>query len=52
MAIAVDRAPAEVHTAVADLAELVDSGRSPGDLAADRIAEIGVEAFLGEAARA
>jgi glutamate--cysteine ligase len=52
MAVAVDRAPAEVHTAVADLAALVDSGRSPGDLAADRIAEIGVEAFLGEVARA
>jgi hypothetical protein len=28
----------------------VDSGRCPGDLAADRIAEIGAEAFLGEVA--
>jgi hypothetical protein len=39
-----------VQTGVADLAELVDSGRCPGDLAADRIAEIGAEAFLGEVA--
>jgi glutamate--cysteine ligase len=52
MAIAVDRAPAELRTAVADLAELVDSGRSPGDLAAERIAEVGVRVFLEEVAHA
>jgi glutamate--cysteine ligase len=52
MAIAVDRAPAELRTAVADLAELVDSGRAPGDLAAERIAEVGVPAFLAEVAHA
>ncbi|MDQ6850887.1 MAG: glutamate-cysteine ligase family protein, partial [Actinomycetota bacterium] len=52
LAIAVDRVPAELRSAVADLAELVDAGRCPGDLAANRITEIGVEAFLGEVAHA
>jgi glutamate--cysteine ligase len=52
LAIALARAPLELRTPLADLAELVDSGRSPGDLSAERIAEIGPEAFLGEVARA
>ena len=52
MTIAVERAPAELRTAVSDLAELVESGRSPGDLAAERIAEVGPEVFFGEVAHA
>jgi glutamate--cysteine ligase len=48
LAIAVDRAPAQLRTATTDLAELVESGRGPGDLTAERIAELGVEAFLAE----
>lgn len=50
--IAVDRAPVGLRIAVADLAELVASGRSPGDLAAERIAEVGPLAHLGEIAHA
>jgi hypothetical protein len=37
---------------VADLAELVDSGRCPGDLLAERIAEIGPHAAFEELAHA
>jgi glutamate--cysteine ligase len=44
--IAAARVPAELAMPVADLAELVDGGRSPGDLFADRILEVGpLEAF-------
>ena len=42
------RAPAELRPAVADLAELIESGRSPGDLLAQRIAEIGPHATFEE----
>ncbi len=52
MAISVDRVPPELRTAVADLAELVQSGRSPGDLVVDRISEVGALAVLEEVARA
>lgn len=50
--IAADRAPAELSTAVTDLAELVDSGRCPGDLFAARIAEVGSLAAFEELAHA
>jgi len=52
LAIAADRAPAKLSTAVADLAELVHSGRSPGDLLVERIAEVGPVAAYAEAAHA
>jgi glutamate--cysteine ligase len=52
VAIAADRAPAALAGTVADLAELVGSGRSPGDLLADRIAAIGPRAALEELAHA
>jgi glutamate--cysteine ligase len=52
LAIAADRAPANLSTAVADLAELVHTGRCPGDLLAERIAEVGPQAALAEAAHA
>ncbi len=52
MRIAADRAPAELGPAVADLAELVESGRCPGDLLAERIAEVGVRAAVEELAHA
>ncbi len=48
LAIAAERAPAGFAAAVADLAELVDSGRCPGDLLAERIAEIGPHAAFEE----
>jgi glutamate--cysteine ligase len=50
--IAADRVPAELGPAVADLAELVESGRCPGDLLAARIAEIGPHAAFEELAHA
>jgi glutamate--cysteine ligase len=50
--IAAERAPAGLGAAVADLAELVDSGRCPGDLLAQRIAEIGPHAAFEELAHA
>jgi glutamate--cysteine ligase len=50
--IAADRAPAALAPAVADLAELVGSGRCPGDLLADRIAEVGPLAAFEELAHA
>jgi glutamate--cysteine ligase len=52
MRIAADRAPAELGPAVADLAELVESGRCPGDLLAERIAEVGARAAVEELAHA
>ena len=48
LAIAAERVPADLAAPVADLAELVDSGRCPGDLLADRIAEIGPHAAFEE----
>jgi glutamate--cysteine ligase len=50
--IAAERVPAALGPAVADLAELVDAGCSPGDLLAQRIAEIGPHAALEELAHA
>jgi glutamate--cysteine ligase len=52
VAIAAARAPAALVPAVADLAELVESGRCPGDLLAQRIAEIGPYAAFEELAHA
>ncbi len=52
VAIAADRVPAELAAAVADLAELVDAGRCPGDLVAERIAEVGAKTVLEEMANA
>jgi glutamate--cysteine ligase len=50
--IAAARAPAALAPAVADLADLVDSGRCPGDLLACRIQEVGPAAALEELAHA
>ncbi|MGO9078634.1 MAG: glutamate-cysteine ligase family protein [Streptosporangiaceae bacterium] len=50
--IAAGRAPARLARAVADLAELVESGRCPGDLLAERIGEIGPHAAFEELAHA
>lgn len=50
--IAAERVPAGLRLAVSDLAELVASGRSPGDLAAERIAQVGPLTHLGEIAHA
>ncbi len=52
LAIAAGRVPAQLVPAVADLAELVESGRGPGDLLAERIDEIGPHAALEELAHA
>jgi glutamate--cysteine ligase len=52
VAIAAGRVPADLAPAVADLAELVDSGRCPGDLLAQRIGQIGPCAALEELAHA
>jgi len=52
LAVAAERAPAPLAAAVADLAELVTAGRSPGDLIAERIAEIGPQATFEELAHA
>jgi glutamate--cysteine ligase len=52
VAIAADRAPAALAPAVADLADLVESGRCPGDLLAERIAEVGPLAAFEELAHA
>jgi len=52
VAIAATRVPAQLASAVADLAELVESGRCPGDLLAQRIAEIGPHAAFEELAHA
>ena len=50
--IAAGRVPAPLAPAVADLAELVESGRCPGDLLAERITEIGPHAAFEELAHA
>jgi glutamate--cysteine ligase len=52
VAIAADRVPAELRPAVADLAELIDSRRSPGDLLASRIDQVGPLAAFEELAHA
>jgi glutamate--cysteine ligase len=52
LAIAAGRVHAALRPAVEDLAELVESGRSPGDLLADRIALIGPHDALKELAHA
>jgi hypothetical protein len=44
--------PVELATAVADLAELVDAARCPGDLVAERIAQVGPQVTLTELAHA
>jgi glutamate--cysteine ligase len=48
LAVAASRAPAEFGPAIADLADLVESGRCPGDLLAERITQIGPAAALEE----
>ena len=48
LAIAAGRVPAGLAAAVADLGELVKAGRCPGDLLAQRIAEIGPHAAFEE----
>jgi glutamate--cysteine ligase len=50
--IAASRVPVELVPAVSDLAELVESGRCPGDLLAERITEIGPQAAFEELAYA
>lgn len=52
LAIAAGRVPAELRPAVDDLAELVESGRCPGDLLAERAREAGPLAALREMAHA
>ncbi len=52
LSIAAGRVPAELAPAVADLAELVESRRCPGDLLAARIQRIGPQAALEELAHA
>jgi glutamate--cysteine ligase len=52
LAIAAGRVPTELRPAVADLAELVESGRSPGDLLASRIDQVGPLAAFEELAHA
>jgi glutamate--cysteine ligase len=52
VAIAAERVPAELGSAVAELAELIDSGCGPGDLLAQRIADIGPRAAFEELAHA
>jgi glutamate--cysteine ligase len=48
LAVAARRAPTELGSAIADLADLVESGRCPGDLLAERIRQIGPAAALEE----
>ncbi len=52
LAVAARRAPAEFGPAIADLADLVESGRCPGDLLAERIKQIGPAAAFEELAHA
>jgi glutamate--cysteine ligase len=52
LAVAARRAPAEFGPAIADLADLVESGRCPGDLLAERITQIGPAAAFEELAHA
>lgn len=49
--IAADRVPTDLRPAVADLVDLVESGRSPGDLLAERFRTVGPHAALAELAR-
>ena len=49
--IAADRVPVDLRPSVAELVDLVASGRSPGDLLAERFQAIGPQAALGELAR-
>jgi glutamate--cysteine ligase len=52
LAVAAQRVPAEFSSATADLADLFESGRGPGDLLAERIAQIGPAAAFEELAHA
>jgi glutamate--cysteine ligase len=52
VAIAADRVPRELAAAVADLGELVNAGRCPGDLVSERIAQVGPCGALAELAHA
>jgi glutamate--cysteine ligase len=52
VAIASRRAPRELSPAIAELADLVESGRCPGDLLAERIKQIGPAAAFEELAHA
>jgi glutamate--cysteine ligase len=52
VAIAASHAPAELCSAVADLADLVESGRCPGDLLAERVEQVGPAAAFEELAHA
>jgi glutamate--cysteine ligase len=52
LSVAAQRAPVEFSSAIADLADLVESGRCPGDLLAQRIAQIGPAAAFEELAHA
>jgi glutamate--cysteine ligase len=52
LAVALTRAPEELHSAVDDLAELVESGRCPGDLLAERMRKVGAHAAFEELAHA
>jgi glutamate--cysteine ligase len=52
LAIAASRAPAELGSAVADLADLVEAGRCPGDLLAARAEQVGPIAAFEELAHA
>ena len=50
--VAVTRVPEQLRSAVEDLAELVESGRSPGDLLAERIRKVGAHVAFEELAHA
>ncbi len=52
LAVAARRAPAEFGAVIADLADLVESGRCPGDVLAERIKQIGPAAAFEELAHA
>jgi glutamate--cysteine ligase len=52
LAAAARRAPAEFGPAIAELADLAESGRCPGDLLAERIKQIGPAAAFEELAHA
>ena len=52
VAVAAQRAPSGLAQAVAELAELVETGRCPGDLIAERITDIGPRAAFEELAHA
>jgi glutamate--cysteine ligase len=52
LAIAAGRVPAGLRSAVTDLADLVEAGRSPGDLLAERITDVGPLAAFEELAHA